>query len=328
MTWLTTLPVKFTAFMPGGLGRIVVHSLAATATMVFLSASQLGSAASAQGVAHASTGGSASAGELRAKYAELGDELSQNQFRRPLYLESQEGSNRVRGDVYAVVAHPFAKVDKALRNPANWCDVMILHPNTKHCDGASDSGGNMLHVSIGRKLEQPVEDAFPLSLTYSVAASAPDFFQVQLNAPEGPLGTSNYRILVQAVAVSGGRTFLHLSYAYTSSLAGTMATKAYLATAGRSKVGFSTVGQASNGQPQYIGGVRGAVERNAMRYYLAIESYLQSLSAPPAAQFDRRLQSFFAALEQYPRQLHEMERDAYIAMKQREYDRQQKSQGL
>lgn len=301
-------------------GQILARSTVATLTMVFLwTASSLVSPAQAEGAG--------TAGELRTKFTELSDELAQNQFRRPIHLDSQEGSNRVRGDVFAVVNHPFAKVDKALRNPANWCDVMILHPNTKHCDG-STAGGQVLHVSIGKKLEQPVEDAYPLDLTYSVAAATADYFQVQLHAKQGPLGTSDYRIVVEAVSVPGGRTFLHLSYAYGSSFAGQMATKAYLATAGRSKVGFSTVGQTSNGEPQYIGGVRGAVERNAMRYYLAIEAYLQSLNAPPASQFDRRLNSFFAALEQYPRQLHEMDRDVYIAMKQRENDRQQKTQGL
>lgn len=304
-------------------GSTLTRATVATATMVFLwTATAIVSPAKAQGAS-----GSANAGELRAKFTELSDELADNQFRRPLHLDSQESANRVRGDVFAVVGHPFAKVDKALRNPANWCDVMILHPNTKHCDG-STGAGQVLHVSIGKKLEQPVEDAYPLDLAYSVAASTPEYFQVELNAKEGPLGTSNYKIVVEAVSVPGGRTFLHLSYSYGSSFAGQVATKAYLATAGRSKVGFSTVGQTANGQPQYIGGVRGAVERNAMRYYLAIEAYLQSLSAPPANQFDRRLQNFFAALEQYPRQLHEMDRDAYIAMKQREYDRQQKPQGL
>jgi len=67
------------------------------------------------------------------------------------------------------------------------------------------------------------------------------------------------------------------------------------------------------------------VERNTMRYYLAIDAYLGALSAPPAQQFEQRLESWFASTEQYPRQLHEVDRAAYLDMKRREYLRQQQS---
>jgi hypothetical protein len=69
--------------------------------------------------------------------------------------------------------------------------------------------------------------------------------------------------------------------------------------------------------------VRGMVERNTMRYYLAIEAYLGGLSAPPAQQLDKRLQAWFDATEKYPRQLHELDRSDYLDMKRREYRRQQ-----
>jgi hypothetical protein len=83
---------------------------------------------------------------------------------------------------------------------------------------------------------------------------------------------------------------------------------------------------APGAEPQYIGGVRGMVERNTMRYYLAIEAYLGALAAPPAAQLERRLQAWFDATEKYPRQLRELDRAAYLEMKQREYRRQQAAQ--
>ena len=62
-------------------------------------------------------------------------------------------------------------------------------------------------------------------------------------------------------------------------------------------------------------GVRGAVERNTMRYYLAIDAYLDGLSAPPADQLEKRLQTWFTATEKYPRQLHEIDRATYLDMK-------------
>jgi hypothetical protein len=63
-----------------------------------------------------------------------------------------------------------------------------------------------------------------------------------------------------------------------------------------------------------------------MRYYLAIDAYLGASAAAPAQQLQKRLQSWFTATEQYPRQLHEIERTAYIDMKLREHLRQQSLQ--
>jgi len=101
----------------------------------------------------------------------------------------------------------------------------------------------------------------------------------------------------------------------------------YLATVGREKVGFTVVGRQSDGRPVYVDNVRGVVERNAMRYYLAIDAYLGSLVAPQAERQERRLVEWFDGTERYPRQLHELERDEYLAMKRGEIQRQRTAQG-
>jgi len=143
-----------------------------------------------------------------------------------------------------------------------------------------------------------------------------------LTAPEGPVGTRDYRIGVEAVPLDAGHTFMHLSYAYGYGVAGKFAMGAYLATAGAGKVGFSQTRDAS-GQGQLTGGVRGAIERNAMRYYLAIDAYLESMAAPEAQRVDKRINAWFSATERYPKQLHEMDRATYVQLKRQEYDRQQ-----
>jgi hypothetical protein len=99
-----------------------------------------------------------------------------------------------------------------------------------------------------------------------------------------------------------------------------------VATIGSGKVGFTRTGKQSSGQPEHIGGMRGVVERNTMRYYLAIDAYLGALATAPPLQLQKRLQSWFSATEQYPRQLREVDRAAYMAMKRSEYLRQQTSQ--
>ena len=83
------------------------------------------------------------------------------------------------------------------------------------------------------------------------------------------------------------------------------------------------VGQDANGAPMYIGGVRGAIERNVMRYYLAIDAHLKSLAAPPEQQLERRLETWFNSTERYARQLREMDKGTYMALKRGDYERQQ-----
>lgn len=264
----------------------------------------------------------ADVGSLHAKYMELQPELRNNAFQRALHVDSAEGGNTLRGDVYAVLEHPFAKVSEGMREPAQWCEILILPFNTKYCHASEGDAGARLALRIGRKYDQPLEQAHRLDFTYRSVAASPEYFETRLTAKEGPLGTRDYRIVVAAIPLEGGRTFMHLSYAYAYGTAGRFAMQAYLATAGADKVGFTVTGQ-DNGQPRFIGGVRGAVERNAMRYYLAIDAYLDSLDVPRHQQAERRIQNWFSATERYPRQLREMDRSTYVAMKRQEIERQQ-----
>ena len=111
--------------------------------------------------------------------------------------------------------------------------------------------------------------------------------------------------MLEAVPLEAGDTFIHFSYSFAYGLAGRLALQVYLGTIGRDKVGFGVAGTGSDGKPVYIGGIRGLVERNTMRYYLAIEAFLGAVSAPPQERLERRLRDWFAASERYPRQLHE-----------------------
>lgn len=267
-----------------------------------------------------------SAEPLRAKYTELGKQLLNNQFQRALYLNSTESSNDSKGEIYAVVDYPFATVNAALNNPAHWCDVLLLHFNVKYCHASSDKAGTILSVNLGRKYYQPLEDAYRLEFNYRGVITTPDYFALELNAENGPLNTHDYRIWIEATSLKDGRTFLHVTYAYAFGLTGRLAMQVYLATIGRSKVGFTVTGKLPNGQPTYIRGIRGVVERNTMRYYLAIDAYLAALTTPPKDQLEKWLQHWYNGTEQYARQLYEVERDDYLEMKRREYQRQQAAQ--
>ena len=275
------------------------------------------------GIAHAGDTDANSAAALRAKYGVLQAQLSHNQFQRPLYMDSSETSGGVTGDIYALINYPFATAGAALNGPARWCDILMLHINTKYCRASTDSRGSVLQVNIGKKYDQPLEEAYRVDFAYRVTAAAPDYFKVMLTADEGPLSTRDYRVILEAVPVGDGGTFIHFTYSYAYGIAGRLAMQIYLGTIGRGKVGFTVVGKQSDGRPLYIGGMRGLVERNTMRYYLAIEAFLGALSAPPQARLEKSLRDWFAAIERYPRQLHELTQSEYLDMKRREYLRQQ-----
>lgn len=286
-----------------------------------LCASPFPAAVQAQQAPAASAESSAPA--LLEKHAALAGQLAQNAYRRPLFLESSEGANAVTGSAYAVLNSPFATVSAAFKSPRRWCEMLILHINTKYCHASTDESPSQLNMHVGKKTEQQLEDAFALKFSYRLTASTADYLAAQLGADKGPLGTQNYRIELQAVPLPDGKTFMHLRYSYGYGVASRLAMQGYLATAGSGKVGFTQVRRGSTNA--YVDGMRGTVERNTMRYYLAIEAYLASLDKPPAQQLEARLQHWFDATEQYARQLHELDKESYLVMKRAEYQRQQAS---
>jgi hypothetical protein len=259
-------------------------------------------AAFASSAGHAAT---PQADALSARHAALAPELADNPFRRPLHLISAEKDDAVQGEVYAVVDHDFAALRTALQSRQPWCDILILHPNVKQC--RAEPATRRVAVRVGRKLRQEASDAHLINFDHRVVAAGADYLQVRMEAT--PVGERH--------------SFLHLSYSYGYGLAARMAMLAYLNTAGSGKVGFTVVSHRPDGTPMLAGDVRGAVERNTMRYYLAIDTYLDSLDAPGDEQVERRLQQWFAATERYPRQLREMNREEYLSVKRLEIQRQQ-----
>ena len=260
---------------------------------------------------------------LRAKYLALQEQLRDNQFRRPLYLESSEGQREVTGEIYALVNAPFESAAAAFSTRADWCDIMILHVNTKACRVTNLNQENGISVWIGKNQQQALADAFRVDFAYRVEARSERFLQAGMHAGAGPMGTRDYRISLAAIPVEDGKTFIHLRYSYGYDGFGRLAMQTYLATTGRNKVGFTVVGAQPDGQSLYIAGLRGVVERNTMRYYAAIEAFFGAQSGSPQARFEKRIRGWFAAIELYPRQLHEVEREEYLDMKRMENLRQQ-----
>ena len=269
---------------------------------------------------------------------------------RPVYLQSSETADRLEGEVLALIEHPVSAVRAALAQAPAWCDILILHLNVKYCRVTpTPAAGAMqrLEVGLGRKFDEPLSSVhwllFNFRATASNATPNPEapvesgsrLADVELHAAEGPLDTRDIRIAVRTAPAAGGRTLLQLRYAYAQGPAARWAMQLYLATVGRHKLGFSLAperdgradrvdrseGAEPRGKP--VTGVRALLERNTVRYYLAIDAYLDALVLPPAQQLERRLVDWFAATERHPAQLHELDGETYLQMKRLEVRRQQ-----
>jgi hypothetical protein len=255
------------------------------------------------------------AGALRARHAALHEQLANNPFGRPLHVESStsggtQGGKTHNGEIYAVIEQPYRVVAPALARAAPWCDILTLLVNVKRCHASDEK---TLEAFITRKARDPADGAHRIDFRFELARSSADYLHVVLRAPTGPVGTRDYEIRLEAAPLDSRRTFMHLSYAYTLGSMARFAMEAYLAGAGRDKVGFSVVERLPDGRPVYVDGARGVVERNAMRYHLAVEAYLHS-----GQDLEARLRRWYAATARYPQLREAVSLDEYVEMKRHE----------
>jgi len=248
--------------------------------------------------------------------------LEKNDFGFPLYLESSEDSGRLHVDVYGIFEHPFSSVANVLKVQGNWCDIASLHPNVKACTFVVFPNESRLTFYIGRKVRQSPEDAHQSVYHYKNVEERQGYLDVVLSAGEGPFGTKDHKMRFEAIPLDEGRTFVHVSYTYRAGFPANLAGKIYFATLGRGRAGFTVTGIDGNGSPIYIGGQRGAIERNVVRYYLAIQSFMDTLHSPEESQLTMRLSKWYDYTSRFRKQLYEMEKKDYMEVKTEEYKKQ------
>ncbi len=250
---------------------------------------------------------------------------SESFFKLPFNIHSNEIDNRLSADVYSLIKRPFDNVATALTDPGSWCEFMPLNLNIKSCTSQQQSGKTLLAFYAGRKYYQAPEAAFQLNYDYQVATLENNYLKVVLDAEQGPFGTSDYRIIVEAIPLEGA-TYVRIHSSYLTSFRSRLGTQAYLATLGQSKVGFSLESNTAAGTPKYIKGIRGIIERNVMRYYLSLRAFLDTAHLSSGERFEARIKTWFDLTENYATQLHELERDEYLQAKRQEWNNQRRLQ--
>jgi hypothetical protein len=139
-----------------------------------------------------------------------------------------------------------------------------------------------------------------------------------MTADKGPLRTENIAIYIEFLPIDPQTSFIHFTYSANYGGLARFALNTYLATLGRNKVGFSEIGVDNHGEPVYIKGIQGIVERNTMRYFFALNSYFSTYSQPEKQRFDASLNRWFDYVEKYPKQLYEVPRNEYLKAKRKE----------
>ena len=243
---------------------------------------------------------------------------------KDIFIQSEKADNILKADVYAITQSSIAELYKALSTPENWCEFVPLHLNVKSCTYTQDEHSTVTFYA-GRKYYKSPEETQELEYRFQVTEHEDDRFKVQLTAEDGPYGTSNYIIVLEVISLNS-EALLHMYISYRTSFISRSATLVYLSTIGKDKVGFSIAEEKEGDKPVYVKGVKGIIERNVMRYFLALLIYLDTLNLDSADLFNQRAEQWYELTDQYATQLHELEKEEYMEAKRKERINQEEMQ--
>lgn len=236
----------------------------------------------------------------------------------PIHARIDATEGVVESDILTVVAHPPARVATLLASARGWCEFALLHHNVKACvEEPAAADGQRLVFYAGTRHYQPVEASRPLRYTLRVERDRGGLLSARLSPLPGPADGGDGMALVEVVGLDDARTGIRVRFRETLGAGTRLLAAGYFATFGRDKVGFTVTGADAHGRPTYVGGLAGAIERNAVRYFLALETTLAARRDADATT-ERRLSDWFARTERHARQLHEMDWAEYRDIKLRE----------
>lgn len=262
---------------------------------------------------------------LLQSYQKIKPRLAHNKYNAPVDIRSDIEDNRATGHVYAVLQHPFTDVSNMLQSASDWCDATMLHINIKMCINNNaqhkpqSNATPTITLFVGQKEYQTPAQSYRIDYHYRATTKTARFIQVELTAPTGPMDSKDYRISVEVIPIDDHSSFMHFSYSARYALFSRLMLDTYLATLGRNKVGFTKTGIENDGKPIYIKGLQGIIERNSMRYFLAINAYLDTASLPTNKRYIASLNEWYDFSLKYKRQLYELDRAQYLDIKRREH---------
>jgi len=265
---------------------------------------------------------------LQARAVEFHQQQLLEESPLPFVLSSSFTSDlskaRVRTFIRDVRLDLFAE---RLSQPSEWCEFIPLHLNIKACGHIKSNDQQIVQFYAGVKDYVTPDNAHLLQLSFNTT-NVDGVFSAELYAADGPLDSTNIRFGLRAIdseGEDGSGVYFEFELSSEPGLTNSLA-RIYLATIARKKKGFSVKGKTWSGKPKYVGGQRGAIERNLVRYLLALETYfdtavLNSDSSPDEI-YRLRIGRWYDQTDQYKEQLFELARSVYISNKLRERENQ------
>lgn len=258
------------------------------------------------------------AATLAARYQRVVDAGAPKLADLPLYVDTRVEGSFVRAQVHGLLAQPYEVVAGALRDGRQWCEIALAHFAVKACTAQAQAAATQLTMYFGRRHYQAPEQARALSYELRIDEQRPDYLRARFVRLEEERDGTTDPFRLEVAALAGGGTLMAVTYANELSPLMRALAAAYFATFGRHKIGFSLVpaGRAGAGEP--VRGMVGAIERNVVRGYFAIEAYFATRDEPAATRFERQAAHWFDLTERYPEQLRELSREEYLAAKRLE----------
>ena len=252
--------------------------------------------------------------EVQKLYERVKTTLDNPTPEEPFYLKSENDKNIESGEAAFYLPLGMDQIADSLSSVQNWCEIMSLHINVKAC--TYNEKNSSITVYMGRKYYQGPDHAYDLTYDFKVIRNDGYFAAIAV-AKKGPLGSSNYHIEVEVIAIdnkSFGRIYVSNQRSWISSAAMNI----YLVTMGRNKQGIKVVGRDNQGNPMYSSGESGVAERNVLRYYFAFTAFFNEINEKNHhTRHEGQLAYWFDQTEQYP-QLYEMSREEYLSDKRKE----------
>ncbi|OOG27558.1 hypothetical protein B1C78_03560 [Thioalkalivibrio denitrificans] len=239
--------------------------------------------------------------------------IADSPFDEPLHLESVEEDDGVQGDIHALMNIPHEALVAALARVETWCEILFLHINVKACVHDADDGQLTLFMGPRRYQDPAVSEQ--IHFRFRVDHADDDRLTVSLDADRGPHGLRGVSMEVQAVPIDEDTSLLHMHYALRYGRLARTVLAVYFAFRGRELIGFTIAETDEAGDPVYVDGLRGMIERNTVRFYFALKTYFRY---PDPDQLQARLEHWFDLTERHPDQLRIRDRDDYLAQKARE----------
>jgi hypothetical protein len=216
-------------------------------------------------------------------------------------VRSEEREDRISAEIFGIFDYPFQAFAGLLTQPASWCEFVSLTPNIKACTFQGNGKDVILTLYVGWKGYRAPESASAQPYQFVVHSRRSDYAAISVSAAEGLLGTRAHRFDVEAANVAG-KTVFAMRSSYEPSALSKLVTTVYLATLGREKIGFSRVPDGA--QVGHVRGIQGMIERNVVRYYLALKAFVDNTA--------------YDLMDTYPAQLRLMEKTEYLDVKRRE----------